>query len=202
MVYFYTNPSFYYMGMFFFFACSISIQMMLGYYVLKIEKEAEKIEEGKADLLLPCIREYIKEGDRIKNSSLFIEKSLREIKVRKLSFVWWKHLSGQSLLFGIFMAGIGACVQIIMGSTLGEILPYYIISFLGLYCYFSISGWVDYEERKKVIKANLSYFFETKSYQGIYEKIKKEEIETPEESISFREEGREQLQELLREILA
>ena len=71
MVYFYTNPSFYYMGIFFFFACSISIQMMLGYYVLKIEKEAEKIEEGKADLLLPCIREYIKEGDRIKNSSLF-----------------------------------------------------------------------------------------------------------------------------------
>ena len=199
---FFTNPNLYYVGIVLFFTCSISIQMMLGYYVFKIEKEAEKLEEGDAVLLLQCINKYIEEEDKIKNCSLFIEKHLKDMKVRNITFIQWKHISGQALLFGIFLAGIGACMEIILGSTLGEVLPFYILSFLGLYCYFSLSGWIDIEERKKGIKGNLMYFFENKKYKGVYEKIKPEEIEEPEDLEIFTKEGREQLQELLREILA
>ncbi|MBR3607317.1 MAG: hypothetical protein IKL51_07070 [Lachnospiraceae bacterium] len=192
----------YYTGIIIFFICSISIQMIVGYYVLKMEKESQSLEEGNAALLLPCIKEYVREELKIRNISLFIERNLREIRIKKISLIRLKHISGQSLLFGIFLAGVGACIQIIAGKTLGQILPFYLLSFLGLYCYFSLSSWVDYEERKKEIKENLLDFFEHKKYWGIYQKFTLPEVETKEENYLFGEEEGQQLRELLREILA
>lgn len=192
----------YYTGIIIFFICSISIQMIVGYYVLKMEKESQNLEEGNAALLLPCIKEYVREELKIRNISLFIERNLREIRIKKISLIRLKHISGQSLLFGIFLAGVGACIQIIAGKTLGQILPFYLLSFLGLYCYFSLSSWVDYEERKKEIKENLLDFFEHKKYWGIYQKFTLAEVETKEENYLFGEEEGQQLRELLREILA
>lgn len=192
----------YYTGIIIFFICSISIQMIVGYYVLKMEKESQSLEEGNAALLLPCIKEYVREELKIRNISLFIERNLREIRIKKISLIRLKHISGQSLLFGIFLAGVGACIQIIAGKTLGQILPFYLLSFLGLYCYFSLSSWVDYEERKKEIKENLLDFFEHKKYWGIYQKFTLAEVETKEENYLFGEEEEQQLRELLREILA
>lgn len=192
----------YYTGIIIFFICSISIQMIVGYYVLKMEKESQSLEEGNAALLLPCIKEYVREELKIRNISLFIERNLREIRIKKISLIRLKHISGQSLLFGIFLAGVGACIQIIAGKTLGQILPFYLLSFLGLYCYFSLSSWVDYEERKKEIKENLLDFFEHKKYWGIYQKFTLPEVETKEENYLFGEEEGQQLKELLREILA
>ncbi len=176
--------------------------MIVGYYVLKMEKESQSLEEGNAALLLPCIKEYVREELKIRNISLFIERNLREIRIKKISLIRLKHISGQSLLFGIFLAGVGACIQIIGGKTLGQILPFYLLSFLGLYCYFSLSSWVDYEERKKEIKENLLDFFEHKKYWGIYQKFTLPEVETKEENYLFGEEEGQQLRELLREILA
>ncbi len=192
----------YYTGIIIFFICSISIQMIVGYYVLKMEKESQNLEEGNAALLLPCIKEYVRAELKIRNISLFIERNLREIRIKKISLIRLKHISGQSLLFGIFLAGVGACIQIIAGKTLGQILPFYLLSFLGLYCYFSLSSWVDYEERKKEIKENLLDFFEHKKYWGIYQKFTLAEVETKEENYLFGEEEGQQLRELLREILA
>lgn len=192
----------YYTGIIIFFICSISIQMIVGYYVLKMEKESQSLEEGNAALLLPCIKEYVRAELKIRNISLFIERNLREIRIKKISLIRLKHISGQSLLFGIFLAGVGACIQIIAGKTLGQILPFYLLSFLGLYCYFSLSSWVDYEERKKEIKENLLDFFEHKKYWGIYQKFTLPEVETKEENYLFGEEEGQQLRELLREILA
>lgn len=192
----------YYTGIIIFFICSISIQMIVGYYVLKMEKESQSLEEGNAALLLPCIKEYVREELKIRNISLFIERNLREIRIKKISLIRLKHISGQSLLFGIFLAGVGACIQIIAGKTLGQILPFYLLSFLGLYCYFSLSSWIDYEERKKEIKENLLDFFEHKKYWGIYQKFTLPEVETKEENYLFGEEEGQQLRELLREILA
>lgn len=196
------NSWIYYTGIIFFFCCSISIQMILGYYVQKIEKESETLEEGNVVVLLPCIREYMKEEKKIRNISLFIERNLKEIRIKRWNLIHLKHISGQSLLFGIFLAGVGACIQIISGKTLGQILPYYILSFLGMYFYFSLSGWVDYEERKKGIKTNLLDFLENKKYKGIYQKIIMPEIEQMKTGEIFGEEEEQQLRELLREILA
>lgn len=202
MIYFVINPWLFYVGIILFFCCSIGIQLVVAHYLFKTEREARELEEGKAVILRECIKEYLKEEDSIKNLVLFTEKRLRELKVGKVSLICLKHASGQLLLFGIFLAGIGACIRIIEGKTLGEILPYYILSFLGLYFYFSLTGWIDYEERMKGIKENILDFIENKKYRGIYQDLKIEEVVGRQEALFFSGEEEKELRELLREILA
>ena len=43
---------------------------------------------------------------------------------------------------------------------LGEILPFYIVSFLGLYLYFSLSALVDIKGKRRVLKTNLIDYLE------------------------------------------
>ena len=69
-------------------------------------------------------------------------------------------MSGQLILLAVFAAGIGACLGIVQGSTLGEILPFYIVSMFGLYFYFAVSGAVDINEKKDTLKTNLVDYLE------------------------------------------
>ena len=55
----------------------------------------------------------------------------------------------------ILVSGIGACKGIILEESVIFIIPYYIISFLGLYCYFSISSFVDINGKIQMLRTNL-----------------------------------------------
>ena len=46
------------------------------------------------------------------------------------------------------------------GRTLGDILPFYIVSFFGLYLYFSVSTVIDVKKKKRVLKVNLVDYLE------------------------------------------
>jgi hypothetical protein len=91
---------------------------------------------------------------------VFVERFLNKVRMGKLKVSVWRHLSGQLILLSVFTAGIGACLGIVQGSTLGEILPFYIVSMFGLYSYFAISGAVDINEKKEVLKTNLVDYLE------------------------------------------
>ena len=54
----------------------------------------------------------------------------------------------------------GSVLEAENGKTVGEILPFYLMSFLGLYLYFSISGLVDLEGKKELLKISLTDFLE------------------------------------------
>jgi hypothetical protein len=69
-------------------------------------------------------------------------------------------MSGQMMLLGVAAAGIGICKAIVEGRILGEILPYYIVCFLGLYIYFSISAMVDIRGKRRILKINLIDYLE------------------------------------------
>lgn len=74
---------------------------------------------------------------------------------------------------------MGACKGIIDGKTLGQILPFYIISILGVYLHFSLSGIMDIDGKKKIIHTNLTNFLENgqaKAYQETREKEKRENL--------------------------
>ena len=71
-----------------------------------------------------------------------------------------KQLHEGIVLLAVLSAGLGACAAIIDGKTVGEILPFYLMSFLGLYLYFSISGLVDLEGKKELLKISLTDFLE------------------------------------------
>ena len=70
------------------------------------------------------------------------------------------HFAGQLMMLSVFFAGAGACKGIIDGKTLGEILPFYLMSFLGLYLYFSVSGLVDVHGKKAALKTSLTDYLE------------------------------------------
>ena len=46
------------------------------------------------------------------------------------------------------------------GKMLGEILPFYIVSFIGLYLYFSVSTVVDIKGKRRVLRVNLVDYLE------------------------------------------
>ena len=87
-----------------------------------------------------------------------------------------KHLSGQMMLAGVFMAGFGVCKGIVEGRAFVELVPFYIISLFGIYAYLSISSIVDIPSRRKTLKINLTDYLENHVAQrlehGMLEKEK------------------------------
>ena len=101
------------------------------------------------------------------------------------------------------------------GKTLGEILPFYIVSMLDLYIYFAFSGFVDIEEKKRVLKINLVDYLENhmgNKLEDLEHSIKRlEDVENPfkeevgrdfRESVLQNRNDQAELEELLREFLA
>ena len=117
---------------------SIICQLMLIYHMVKLVKESESLEESEPQIMGPWIEEYLMEAKKITNISVFVDKKIQQICIGKMTLIRWKHTSGQLLLAMVFLSGCGACMGIIRGKTLGDILPYYIVSLLGVYIYISL----------------------------------------------------------------
>ncbi len=181
---------------------SVSCQLIITYYMLRMVKASENLEEERPKILKDWIEEYLKEKQKITNTAVYIDKKLQQLTIGRYKVSWIKHLSGQTLLLAVFLAGVGACKGIIDGKTLGQVLPFYIVSLFGMYLHFSLAGCLDLEGKKKMIQMNLSDFLENgKTY--LYTSFKAEEEKEIEEGKNFfgEEEDRE-LKEILREILA
>lgn len=94
------------------------------------------------------------------NISVFVDKYMNQLKIGGFSLSVLKHLSGQLVLLSILISGIGACRGIILGESVLYVVPYYIISFLGLYCYFAISSFVDISGKTQILRTNLIDYLE------------------------------------------
>ena len=139
------------------------IQLLLSRFYNALITETENMTTTEVDLLYQCKRKFsncYRLHNGVLNVPVFVDKYLSKIKMGRLLVSTWKHLSGQLILLSVFTAGFGACLGIIDGNTLGEILPFYIISMFDLYFYFAISGFVDIEEKKRVLKVNLVDYLE------------------------------------------
>ena len=139
------------------------IQLLLSHFYSVLIAETENMATTEVELLFQCKRKFsncYRLHNGVLNVSVFVDKYLNKIKMGKFSVSTWKHFSGQLILLSIFTAGLGACIGIINGKTIGEILPFYIISMFDLYFYFAISGFIDVEEKKRVLKINLVDYLE------------------------------------------
>lgn len=181
---------------------SSSCQLLITYYMRQMVKASEKLEEEPQKIFEDWIEEYLKEKQKITNTSVYIDRKLQQICIGKYNVIRIKHLSGQTLLLAIFLAGVGACKGIIEGQTLGQVLPFYIISLFGMYFHFSLSGIMDLEGKKKAIRMNLSDFLENSKTDLYFSCEAKEEKEIEEKKNYFGEEEDLELKEVIREILA
>lgn len=190
-------------GIILLFLASIGCQLLTGYYLMQLLRESAKLEEEPPRLLKEWMNQYLKEEDQITNIPAFVDKSLQDYKAGRFTLLKWKHIAGQLLLFSVFLSGTGACKGIIEGKTLGQILPFYVICLFGLYIHFSLSGLIDMEEKKKIIKTNLLDFLENhKPYLWRDSRIETQVDESTKPEPVFGQQEEEQLKELLREILA
>ncbi|NLL76119.1 MAG: hypothetical protein GX235_02585 [Clostridiales bacterium] len=142
---------------------SIICQIMIGVIYQKMIKETDNMSSTKNKFLKQCKMKFancyqLNEG--VSNIPVFVDKFIAKVSFMGISLTSFKHLSGQFMLLSIVAAGAGACREIIRGETVGKILPYYIVSFLALYVFFSISGLVDIQGKKERLKVNLVDYLE------------------------------------------
>lgn len=198
------------------FVAAIIIQIMLSRYYTLLILETENMSTTQVPTLCQCKRKFSNNyrlNNGIMNVSVFVEKYLNKIKMGKCKITTWKHISGQLMLLSVFTAGVGACLGIIEGSTLGEILPFYIVSMFGLYFYFAISGAVDVAEKRDLLKTNLIDYLENhmgNKLEDLEDSIKKldEEVTITKDMknearaiIAEKRKETAELEELLREFL-
>lgn len=142
---------------------SIICQIIIGVIYRKLIRETDNMSVAKNKFLKQCKLKFIncyQLSGEVANISVFVDKSISKISFLGISMMGLHHLAGQFILLSIATAGVGACYEITQGETVGKILPYYLVSFFGLYVYFSISGLVDIVGKKERLKINLVDYLE------------------------------------------
>lgn len=150
-------------GILVFMGISLFVRILLGALYRNMIKEADNMATTDNKLLKQCKLKFAncyQLNNGVSNIPIFVDKFLNKLALGPFPFDTLYHLSGQCMLLSVICAGIGVCRSIVLGRTLGEILPFYIISFAGLYLYFSVSSIVDIKTHKRILKVNLVDYLE------------------------------------------
>lgn len=142
---------------------SIVCQMIAGLVYHKLVSETDNMSATENKQLKQCKQKYAsyyKLNGKMVNTEVFVERFLQKVSFAKIQLNHFVHASGQLMMLSILLAGIAICLSLASGSTLFQIMPYYLVSILGLYLYFSISGIVDIQERRQILKTNLTDYLE------------------------------------------
>ena len=202
-------------------ALGIAFQAAIGIIYQRMIQATDTLSGVENKLLTQCKERFVncyKLNGGVSNIAVFVDKLMNRIRFMGMSMGFMKHLSGQLMLAGVFVAGFGVCKGIVEGISFISLLPFYIISLFGIYLYLSIVSIVDMPNRKQMLKTNLTDYLENTVAQrlehGILEKEKlmwelaqekseqpKEEDAPVEQRVSFSQEEARELEELLRSFI-
>lgn len=144
-------------------AASILLRILPGAVYRRMIRETENMAATENKLLKQCKVKFTncyQLNNGMANIPVFVDKFLNRMTLGPFSFDALYYLSGQVLLLSIVTAGIGICKSIVNGKGFLEILPFYIVSLLALYIFFSISGIVDVKGKRRILKVNLVDYLE------------------------------------------
>ena len=142
---------------------SIICQIAMGVIYHKLIWETEHMSTTKDKSLQQLKLKFsgrCKVSEKVSNVPVFVDKYLSNIKYGRISLTMLKHLSGQLMLLSVLVAGIGACLGIIRNESFFGIAPYYVMSFLGLYCYFAVASLIDVPGKINILRINLVDYLE------------------------------------------
>lgn len=145
------------------FIFSLLCQVIIGFLYQNMIKETYNMSSTENKMLKVCKLKFTNRyelHEKVANIPVFVDKFIHGIRLGALPVKSLHHLGGQLLLLSVFLAGAGACRAIIREKTVGEILAFYILSFVMLYAYFAISAAVDIKGKKEVLKTNLIDYLE------------------------------------------
>lgn len=162
-----------------FMAIGILYQIAIGVLYQRMIQASDTLSGVENKLLNQCKERFVncyKLNGGVSNIPVFVDKFMNRIRFMGMSISFMKHLSGQLMLAGVFVAGFGVCKGIVEGRSFIDLLPFYIISLFGIYLYLSIVSIVDMPARKQMLKTNLTDYLENTVAQrlehGIMEKEK------------------------------
>lgn len=197
---------------------SVLCQIMIGILYQNMIKETDNMAATENKLLKQCKLKFAncyQLHSGVTNIPVFVEKFINRVRFGGMTLSSIGHAAGQLMLLSVFVAGIGVCKGIIEGSSIGSLLPYYIVSLFGLYVYFSVSSLVDVEGKKNILKINIIDYLENNMLghlQLAHENVKMEIPEEQQEEVKhekafvknniFSKSEEEELEELLKEFLA
>ena len=149
---------------------SILCRFMIGVILKRLIREAENMSATENGLLKQCKLKfrncYELNGGSV-NAEIFVEKFMQGIRIGKCSLRLLNQLSGQLLLLSVFADGIGSCLGLAHGETLGQVLPYYLQAFLSLYLHFGLSGLIDVSGKREALKITVTDFLENRMPERI-----------------------------------
>ena len=158
-----------------FMAIGILYQVAIGVIYQRMIQQADTLSGTDKQCKERFINCYKLNGG-VSNIPVFVDKYINRIRVLGMSINFMKHLSGQLMLAGVFVAGFGVFSGIVEGHRFVDLLPYYIISLFGIYLYLSAMSIVDMQGRRRMLKTNLTDYLENTVAQrlehGIVEKEK------------------------------
>lgn len=199
--------------------CSISCQIMIGVFYQNMMRATDSMTTTENKLLKQCKQKFIqcyRTNGGVANISVFVDRFLNKIKIMKLTVRSLWHLSGQLILLSVIVAGFGVFRGIVSGIAFQKLMPYYILSFVGLYLFFGMATMIDIQGSRKIVKTNLIDFLENhvavRLQTGMEESnklVKEAQIEAEEEKKqaqsyekgTFTEEDAKELEELLKAFL-
>lgn len=142
---------------------SITCQIIIGFLYQNMIKETDNMSSTENKILKQCKLKFancFQMNTGVSNIPVFVDKFINRIRFLGITLSGLHHLSGQFMLLSVFVGGIGACMGIVDGETVKQILPFYIFSFFGLYLYFSITALIDIQEKRRILKTNLIDYLE------------------------------------------
>ena len=149
--------------MFAFLLLSILSRMVIGIRYQNMIRQTENMSTTSHKALKQCKLKFAncyQLNGGVSNIPIFVDKFLNKLKFGPFMVQTVYHMSGQFMLLSVFCSGLGVCLCIMSGHSIGDIFPFYIVSFLGLYLYFSVSAIVDIKGRRRILKTNLVDYLE------------------------------------------
>lgn len=142
---------------------SILCQIAMGVTYHRLIWESEHMSSTADKSLMQLKLKFSgcrKMNEKVANVPVFVDKYLSGVKIGGVSLSAIKHLSGQLMLLAVLVAGIGACLGIVHGEGFLNIVPYYAVSFVGLYCYFAAASLIDVPGKINILRINLVDYLE------------------------------------------
>lgn len=144
-------------------AAGLCIRIALGIAYSKLISEADNMATTNHPVLRQWKVKYencYQMNKGVSNTAIFVDKLISRLSWGPLNFGQWYLLSAQLELLSVLAAGVGICINIAGGAALHLILPYYIVTFAGLYLFISVTASVDIREQKRVLKINMIDYLE------------------------------------------
>lgn len=156
----------------------IVLQMVIGGLYSKLIHETEDAEDSGYRLIKACKLKFTASyqiNGGMANITVFVDRYLTKMKLGRFRIEAVIRFSKQLMLLAALAAGAGIYLDIRDGAHVMALLPYYIVTFIGIYAYLFIYELVDLPNKRNLLKMNLVDYLENVLVPKLQHKLQEEE---------------------------